>query len=169
MVVPPNGGATAASSSRMAGGSASKTKHAANNHNTTTTTTTTSPSTSANTQIPLSARRAEPLDLNTVERRGKPLPGVKEPATRTHINGIAEAPTYRPTKEEFKDPMEYMRKISPEAKKYGIIKIIPPDSWNPELALDTTVRSYETLSAPLPCHCSGPCHCYGLELKDGES
>jgi len=126
MVVPPNGGAPA-SASRMAGSAAPRMKQATTANGTT-------PSV-----IPLSVRRAEPLDLNTVERRGKPVPGVREPTTRTHINGIAEAPTFRPTEEEFKDPMEYMRKIAPEGRKYGIVKIVPPDSWNPELALDTTV------------------------------
>lgn len=42
--------------------------------------------------------------------------------------------------------MEYMRKISPEGSKYGICKIIPPDSWNPTLAINTQVYCclYET-------------------------
>jgi len=128
MVVAPNGGASA-SASRTGSFAAPKAKQ---------------PHTNGATPLPLplSARRAEPLDLNTVERRGKAIPGVREPATRSHIHGIAEAPTFRPTEEEFKDPMEYMRKIAPEGSKYGIVKIIPPDSWNPEFALDTSVCHY---------------------------
>jgi [histone H3]-trimethyl-L-lysine4 demethylase len=73
--------------------------------------------------IPLSARRAEPLDLSTVR-----------------VFGIPEAPTYFPTEDDFRDPMEYMRKIAPEGSKYGIIKIVPPDSWNPTFAINTEVR-----------------------------
>lgn len=91
-----------------------------------------------NHSIPLSARRAEPLDLASVPRRGQPGQPSDEPKTN-RLFGISDAPTFRPTEEEFRDPMEYMRKISPEGSKYGICKIIPPDSWNPTFAINTEV------------------------------
>jgi histone demethylase JARID1 len=47
-----------------------------------------------------------------------------------------EAPVYRPTEEEFKDPMEYIKKIQPEAERSGICKVIPPPGWLPPFCLD---------------------------------
>lgn len=82
-----------------------------------------------------------PLDLLSVERRGQPT-AVKEPLKKTNrIYELEEAPVYQPTEEEWKDPVEYMRKITPEAKKFGICKVIPPDSWNPDFAIDTEVSA----------------------------
>ena len=52
---------------------------------------------------------------------------------------IPEAPTYWPTEEEFRDPMEYMRQIAPEGRKYGIVRIVPPETWNPPFAINTEV------------------------------
>lgn len=90
--------------------------------------------------IPLSARRAEALDLSTVERRGQSFrrpDGVR----KSRLFGIPEAPVFRPTESEFREPMDYFCKIAPEGRKYGIIKVIPPDSWNPTFAINTEVST----------------------------
>ena len=96
-------------------------------------------STSMASHIPLSARRAEPLDMSTVERKHGTLPGGKESPPRAHISGIPEAPTYYPTEEEWANPIAYIRKISTEGRKYGIAKVVPPSAWNPPFATDTEV------------------------------
>ncbi|KAF6807177.1 PLU-1-like protein [Colletotrichum sojae] len=97
-----------------------------------------------NPQIPLSSMRSTPLDLTSVERRGQPT-AIKEPTKKkSRPHGLEDAPTYCPTEEEWKDPVEYIKKISPEAKNYGICKIIPPDSWNPEFAIDTERFHFRT-------------------------
>ncbi|KAF7563184.1 hypothetical protein G7046_g994 [Stylonectria norvegica] len=97
-----------------------------------------------NPHIPLSFMSSPPLDLTSVERRGQPT-AVREPVVKTsRPHGLEEAPTYCPTEEEWRDPFEYMRKISPEASKFGICKIIPPESWNPDFAIDTEKFHFRT-------------------------
>ena len=88
--------------------------------------------------FPYSARRAPVLDLKTVERKGHP--SARNPPPRTRPHGLLEAPTFRPTEAEFRDPMTYIKSIFPKASKFGICKIVPPHGWNPDFAIDTEVR-----------------------------
>ncbi|KAI1466698.1 jumonji superfamily protein [Daldinia caldariorum] len=96
-----------------------------------------------NPPVPLSSMRSAPLDLTSVERRGQPT-ASRESSKQNRLFGLEEAPTYRPTENEWKDPLEYVRKITPEARKYGICKVIPPDSWNPDFAIDTEKFHFRT-------------------------
>lgn len=88
--------------------------------------------------LPLSAMHSMPLDLTSVEMRGQAT-ASRETSKRIRPHGLQEAPTYRPTEEEFKDPFKYLQQIAPEASQYGICKVIPPDSWSPDFAVDTEV------------------------------
>ncbi|KAF3927282.1 hypothetical protein ABW20_dc0110367 [Dactylellina cionopaga] len=92
--------------------------------------------------VPLSTRRAAGLDMSSVEHRQ--IPSVKEQPKRNRPHGITEAPTYRPTEEEFKDPFKYIQSIADEGRKYGILKIIPPDTWNPPFCIDTERFHFKT-------------------------
>lgn len=47
-----------------------------------------------------------------------------------------EAPVFRPTLDEFENPLTYISKIRPIAEKFGICKIIPPAAWQPPFSLD---------------------------------
>lgn len=93
--------------------------------------------------VPLSQRRAPPLDMSTVERRGHAL-NNREPTKRVRPHGLQEAPTFRPTEAEFEDPFAYIQKIRVEGEKYGICKIIPPDSWSPEFSINTERFFFKT-------------------------
>ncbi|RDA88595.1 hypothetical protein CP532_5898 [Ophiocordyceps camponoti-leonardi (nom. inval.)] len=97
-----------------------------------------------NSQMPLSAMVSPALDLTSVERRGQPT-AVREPhRKKTRPHGISEAPTYCPTADEWRDPLDYIKSIAPEASLYGICKIIPPDSWNPDFAINTEKFHFRT-------------------------
>ena len=89
--------------------------------------------------IPLSARRDEPLDFSNISTKSQ-LKVARRDATKIRPYGLQEAPTFRPTEEDFQNPMQYIQKIRSEGSRYGIIKIVPPASWDPPFAIDTKVR-----------------------------
>lgn len=42
---------------------------------------------------------------------------------------LVEAPTFYPTEKEFEDPLEYIDKITPQAEKYGLCRVVPPKNF----------------------------------------
>lgn len=82
--------------------------------------------------------KAVKLDMSSVKTLG---PRVPQPRTEPRAFGLTEAPTFYPTRDEFKDPMEYIRWCGDEggAKEYGICKIVPPEGWQPPFVMDTEV------------------------------
>jgi histone demethylase JARID1 len=77
------------------------------------------------------------LDLSSVKTRSPrnmSSDGPKRPF------GLEDCPVFYPTVDEFKDPMAYVRSISPAAQNYGICKIVPPAGWKMPFVTDTEVR-----------------------------
>lgn len=83
--------------------------------------------------IPVSPK----LDLSTVKTSS---PRDPIPETEPRLFGLQNCPEFRPTMEEFRDPMAYIRSISDRGKEFGIVKIIPPEEWKMPFVTDTEVR-----------------------------
>ncbi|WOL12938.1 hypothetical protein Cni_G21707 [Canna indica] len=49
---------------------------------------------------------------------------------------LDEAPVFHPSEEEFKNTLEYIASIRPNAEQYGICRIVPPASWRPTCLLE---------------------------------
>ncbi|OIV94904.1 hypothetical protein TanjilG_22101 [Lupinus angustifolius] len=77
-----------------------------------------------------------------VEKNG--VLGQNLTVTSCSSSTIPLAPVYYPTDDEFKDPLEFIYKIRPEAEKFGICKIVPPNNWKPPFALDLNTFTFPT-------------------------
>ena len=60
-----------------------------------------------------------------------------------------EAPTFRPTAEEFSNPFLYISSIRPQAEAFGICRIIPPAGWKPPFAIDRHSFRFKTRIQPV--------------------
>lgn len=60
------------------------------------------------------------------------------------ISNVPFAPIYRPTAEEFRNPLQYIASIRNEAYKFGICKIIPPDNYKPTVEFNWFKHKFET-------------------------
>jgi len=56
------------------------------------------------------------------------------------MDGVLEAPVFRPSEEDFRDPMAYIAKIRAEAEAAGLCKIVPPPSWQPPFSVPEDLR-----------------------------
>ncbi|XP_034254210.1 mucin-16 isoform X2 [Thrips palmi] len=53
---------------------------------------------------------------------------------------VSEAPVFHPTEKEFQDPYEYIEKIRPIAEKYGLCRIVAPNSFKPDCNVEDDIR-----------------------------
>ncbi|EDQ87085.1 uncharacterized protein MONBRDRAFT_33502 [Monosiga brevicollis MX1] len=58
--------------------------------------------------------------------------------------GVVHCPVFRPTIEEFAQPLQYIEQIRPEAEGFGICKIIPPEGWDPPFPLADAAFKFTT-------------------------
>ncbi|KAI8816843.1 PLU-1-like protein-domain-containing protein [Fimicolochytrium jonesii] len=88
---------------------------------------------------PTTVPKAPLLDISKIPKAPfAPHPTTSPlPERGNRIFGLRPAPVFRPTAEEFKDPMAYVDKIRPLAEGSGICKVVPPVGWKPDFALDT--------------------------------
>lgn len=105
------------------------------------------------------------LDLSEVALKPK-APYTYTPK-RNRPFGLIEPPTFYPTKEQFKDTYSYIESIAEEGSKYGIIKIVPPSSWNPKFAIDTGVSRSTEIRCLVQLALTNFWPCSTLHLKLG--
>ncbi|KAI9006930.1 PLU-1-like protein-domain-containing protein [Hyaloraphidium curvatum] len=96
----------------------------------------------ASTEVPAIDAVATVSDVARVA----PSPGLSAPVEPRGVFGLPEAPVFRPTDEEFSEPIRYIEKIRKTAEKYGICKIVPPAAFRPPLSLDMDILRF----APKP-------------------
>lgn len=73
----------------------------------------------AKAQVERDAKR----EVRAAEQSKEQLEHIKKCAW---LHCVDEAPVFRPTAQEFEDPMAYIQSISAEASNFGICKIVPP-------------------------------------------
>ncbi len=81
------------------------------------------------------------LDMSTVRTpsHSRRAPGSVQASPKERPFALEDCPAFYPTPEEFRDPMSYIRAVAPQAREYGIAKIIPPETWRMPFVTDTEV------------------------------
>ena len=59
------------------------------------------------------------------------------------LSPLPAAPVFTPTLDEFHSPMKYIQSIYPQAKDFGICKIVPPKGWKVP-KVDATEKRFPT-------------------------
>ncbi|XP_031503596.1 lysine-specific demethylase JMJ17 isoform X3 [Nymphaea colorata] len=59
---------------------------------------------------------------------------------------LPAAPAFYPNEDEFQNPLQYIDRIRPEAEPFGICRIVPPASWKPPFAIETSSFAFPTKS-----------------------
>ncbi|CAH0716320.1 unnamed protein product, partial [Brenthis ino] len=76
-------------------------------------------------------------DIDTTRRNSRERTNVKKKVDK---GKLVDAPVFRPTPTEFKDPVSYFEKIMPLASKYGLCKVVAPTDFSPTCNIQDTIR-----------------------------
>lgn len=72
------------------------------------------------------------------------MPALHRDALRSESFTPPDAPVFRPSADEFSNPLRYIASIRPQAESYGICKVVPPPGWKPEYVLDRSTFRFKT-------------------------
>ena len=72
------------------------------------------------------------------------MPALNAQALRSEPFTAPDAPVFRPSADEFENPLRYIASIRPSAEAYGICKVIPPKGWKPPYVLDRSTFRFRT-------------------------
>lgn len=85
---------------------------------------------------------------------------MNEEEEGARLEGVAEAPCYYPTAEQFEKPLEYIASIRSDAERYGICRICPPPGWQPPFAHKPDKLRFATKEQDLVSFYYVPCPLY---------
>uniref|UniRef100_A0AAZ3NMZ6 Protein Jumonji n=1 Tax=Oncorhynchus tshawytscha TaxID=74940 RepID=A0AAZ3NMZ6_ONCTS len=95
----------------------------------TATTTTTGTSKNTSQAKPAAEPKAAERQRESGEKRGAAPPPP-----------LTEVPVFRPSLEEFHDPLVYVEAVRGQAESYGLCRVAPPQDWRPECKLKEDMR-----------------------------
>jgi hypothetical protein len=75
-------------------------------------------------------------DTKTAKTHHHKQPQKDNHDVKFEFEPIQEAVTFRPSIDDFADPLAYINQIRHIAENYGICKIIPPKTWRPTFCID---------------------------------
>ncbi|XP_071251987.1 protein Jumonji isoform X2 [Salvelinus alpinus] len=126
-------------------GTSKNTSHVTSKGTTTSTSTTSAakvkPGTSSQAKPAAEPKAAEPkaAERQRGEREERES-GEKRGAAPPPPLSLTEVPVFRPSLEEFHDPLVYVEAMRGQAESYGLCRVAPPQDWRPECKLKEDMR-----------------------------
>eukprot|EP00468_Gymnochlora_sp_CCMP2014_P010035 CAMPEP_0167748648 /NCGR_PEP_ID=MMETSP0110_2-20121227/4953_1 /TAXON_ID=629695 /ORGANISM="Gymnochlora sp., Strain CCMP2014" /LENGTH=590 /DNA_ID=CAMNT_0007633683 /DNA_START=13 /DNA_END=1786 /DNA_ORIENTATION=+ len=86
----------------------------------------------------------EPEDREEAALLKKAILNSLATAKRVKPSELPLSPVFRPSPEEFKDPIGYIKKLHAVGMGYGAIHIVPPKTWKPAFAINSKSYTFQT-------------------------